>query len=53
VTIAAGASTSPATVAAGGIEFDPLAAGTTTVVATIPDVVSTAAGSVAVTVGGG
>ena len=53
VTIAAGSSASPATVAAGGIEFDPLAAGVTTVVATIPGVVSTAAGSVTVTVGGG
>ena len=53
VTIAAGASSSPSTVAAGGIEFDPLAPGTTTVVATIPGVVSTAAASVTVTVGGG
>ena len=53
VTIPAGSSQSPATVASGGIEFDPLTAGVTTVVATIPGVVTTAAGSVTVTVTGG
>jgi hypothetical protein len=37
----------------GDIEFDPLGAGVTTVLATIPGVVTTAAGSVTVTVGGG
>jgi hypothetical protein len=53
VTIPGGSSQSPATVASGGIEFDPLTAGATTVVATIPGVVTTAAGSVTVTVTGG
>ena len=53
VTIVPGASISPATVAAGGIEFDPLAGGQTTVVATIPGIAPTDAASVTVTVGGG
>jgi hypothetical protein len=43
VHIAAGASTSGATVAAGGVAFDPLAPGTTLVAATIPGFIATGA----------
>lgn len=41
VTIAGGASRSPLSVAAGGIAFDPLSTGTTTVGASSPNVIST------------
>ena len=43
VNIAAGASSSGSTVAAGGVAFDPLAPGTTLVAATIPGFISTGA----------
>ena len=52
ITIPAGAGQSPGTVAAGGIEFDPLTAGTATVSATIPGVITTNLGTVVVVVGG-
>jgi uncharacterized repeat protein (TIGR01451 family) len=42
----------PTSVASGGIEFDPLSAGTTTVSATIPDFTSTTGGTVTVEVTG-
>jgi hypothetical protein len=45
VQIAPGQSQSPSTVAAGGIALDPLAAGTTTISTTIPNVVTTTAAS--------
>jgi hypothetical protein len=52
ITVAAGASQSPGTVATGGIEFDPLIAGTTTINATSPGVITTGDGTVVVVVGG-
>jgi hypothetical protein len=53
VLIPAGASFSPTTLTGGGIEFDPLSAGTTTVTASIPGVVTTDAGTVEISVGAG
>jgi hypothetical protein len=53
VTIEGGQSASPSTVAAGGISFDPLTGGGTTVAATIPGFDTTDAGVVNVTVTGG
>jgi len=50
VDIAPGQYSSPNTAANGGVEFDPLASGTTTVSATIPSFIATTAASVAVTV---
>jgi hypothetical protein len=50
VSIPAGASGSAATVANGGIAFDPLAVGSTTVIATIPGFTSTSAATVPVQV---
>ena len=50
VSIPGGANQSAGTVAAGGIAFDPLAVGSTTVAATIPGFTATAAGSVLVQV---
>jgi hypothetical protein len=50
VAIPAGENSSPASVAAGGIAFDPLGSGTTTVSASIPGFAVTSAGSVTVTV---
>jgi hypothetical protein len=50
VTVAAGASTTPTTVAAGGVAFDALAAGATTVSASIPGFVTTANGVRPVTI---
>ncbi|MEO8337647.1 MAG: hypothetical protein ABI664_21905, partial [bacterium] len=50
VSMASGQSRSATTVAAGGIAFDPLAAGTTTVIAAAPGVVTAAGGSVIVTI---
>jgi hypothetical protein len=52
VVIASGQSRTPFTVAAGGIEFDPLTAGQTTVSASIPGFLVTAAGVVTVDVQG-
>jgi hypothetical protein len=49
--ISAGAFSTPNN-AAGGLEFDPLAVGTTTVAVSIPDFITTAAGSQAVVVAG-
>jgi hypothetical protein len=53
VTISAGNSVSPTGVASGGIAFDPLAAGTTTVTVATAGVTTTAAGTVIVDVGAG
>jgi hypothetical protein len=53
IVIAAGSSQTPSTVAAGGIEFDPLSGGTTRVTATIPGFVTTDGGNVDVVVTGG
>ena len=53
VSIVGGTSASAGTVAAGGIAFDPLAAGSTTVEATIPGFTRTDAGLVTVQVQGG
>jgi hypothetical protein len=56
VQIAAGQSSSPVSIEAGGIGFDPLTAGSTTVLATIPGFLTTGAGTVTVNVaadGGG
>ena len=50
VTIASGLYYSPFTVATGGVAFDPIGAGTTTVSATIPGVITTDAGVVNVEV---
>jgi hypothetical protein len=50
VLIAVGQARSPSTVVTGGVEFDPLAQGTTTVSATIPSYVAMLAGSVIVNV---
>jgi hypothetical protein len=50
VPIGIGQSRSPGTVAAGGVAFDPLTAGTTTIAATIPGFTSLAGASQAVTV---
>jgi hypothetical protein len=50
VQIPPGQSFSPTTVATGGVAFDPLTAGTTTVVGAIPGFITTTAGSVTVTV---
>ena len=50
VSIPGGANQSAATIAAGGIAFDPLAVGSTTVAAAIPGFTRTAAGSVLVQV---
>jgi hypothetical protein len=50
VEIAEGVYDSPSTVAAGGVAFDPLGSGTTTVSATIAGFIATAAASVEVTV---
>jgi hypothetical protein len=50
VQIVLGQFSSPSTVAAGGIAFDPLTAGSTTVSATIPNFVATTAATVTVTV---
>jgi len=50
VSIAVGQARSASTLAAGGIAFDPLAAGATTVAATAPNVVATTAASVSMTV---
>ena len=50
VNVASGSTTSPSSVAAGGVAFDPLAAGTTTVAGTIPGFVSFASATVNVTV---
>ncbi len=50
VTIPATASSSPSTVLGGGVEFDPLAQGATTVSATIPGVVQTPNGVMVVNV---
>ena len=52
ITVAAGQSSSPSTVGAGGIEFDPLSAGTTTVSASIPGFITTTAGTITVEVTG-
>jgi len=52
VLIAPGSSNSPTTLGAGGVAFDPLSAGDTTVTAAIPGATTTAAGVVHVTVGG-
>jgi hypothetical protein len=53
IVIAAGSSQTASTVAAGGIEFDPLSGGSTRVTATIPGFVTTDAGNVDVVVTGG
>jgi hypothetical protein len=53
VEIAATFSSSPATIAAGGIGFDPLNTGLTTVTATIPGFLTTTSGTVNVDVTGG
>jgi antitoxin (DNA-binding transcriptional repressor) of toxin-antitoxin stability system len=50
VTIGPNQSTSPTSVATGGIAFDPIAGGTTTVSATAPGVIATTAASTQVTV---
>jgi hypothetical protein len=50
VAIAAGQSASPASLAAGGVQFDPLAGGTTQVSGSIPGFITTTAGNVTVTV---
>jgi antitoxin (DNA-binding transcriptional repressor) of toxin-antitoxin stability system len=50
VVIAAGVNTSPTTVAGGGIAFDPLQVGDTTVRASIPGFITTSAGIVAIEV---
>ena len=50
VVIGVGQSSSPATVAAGGVAFDPVAPGQTIVTASIPGFVVTTAGSVTVTI---
>lgn len=50
ITVAAGSARSPATVAAGGVEFDPLAAGSTTVTAANPAFDTLAAGAPTITV---
>ena len=52
ITVPTGQSNSPTTVAAGGIEFDPLSAGTTTVSASIPGFITTTAGTITVEVTG-
>ena len=52
VTVPEGASASPTSVASGGVAFDPIGAGTTTVAASIPGFIATAATSVNVTVSG-
>ena len=52
VLIVPGSSNSPTTLGAGGVAFDPLSAGDTTVTAAIPGTTTTAAGVVHVTVGG-
>jgi len=50
VTIGVGQALSPASVATGGVEFDPLAQGSTTVSASIPTFVAMLGGSVIVNV---
>jgi antitoxin (DNA-binding transcriptional repressor) of toxin-antitoxin stability system len=50
VVIVAGQSASPASLAAGGVQFDPLAGGTTQVSGSIPGFITTTAGNVTVTV---
>jgi hypothetical protein len=50
VNVAPGSSNSPGSVASGGVAFDPLAAGTTTVAATIPGFTAFAGATVNVTV---
>jgi hypothetical protein len=50
VNIAEGQQTSPSTVVSGGVAFDPLTSGTTTVSATVPDFITTTAASVDVVV---
>ena len=50
VTIAANAFDSPSSLASGGLSFDPVGAGSTTVNATIPGFIATTASSVGVTV---
>ena len=52
VTITTNQSNSPTSVASGGVAFDPLQSGTTTVSASIPGFISTLAGSVTVDVTG-
>ncbi len=51
VTIPIGANSSASTVAAGGVAFDPLVQGSTTIEATIPDFITTNDGTRNVTVG--
>jgi hypothetical protein len=50
VTAAVGWFDSPPTVATGGIAFDPLSSGSTTVAATIPGVAATLAATATVTI---